>query len=96
MFENEVPSAQRIKANFVTNLWSWANLHSVDNTHSVVDFLHGWGVGSFFFWVIFFSFVVVLCSSALLYMTRVFQGSSVFVPLFWFVYKIAFYRSKKK
>ena len=44
----------------------------------------------------FFSFVVVLCSSALLYMTRVFQGSSVFVPLFWFVDKIAFYRSKKK
>ena len=39
VFENEVPSAQRLKANFVTNLWSWANLHSEDNTHSVVDFL---------------------------------------------------------
>ena len=38
VFENKVPSAQRIKDNFVTNLWSWANLHSVDNTHSVVDF----------------------------------------------------------
>ena len=38
VFENEVPSAQRIKANFVTNLWSWANLFSVDNTHSVIDF----------------------------------------------------------
>ena len=38
VFDNEVPSAQRIKANFVTNLWSWANLHSVDNTHSLVDF----------------------------------------------------------
>ena len=38
VFENEVPSAQRIKANFVTNLWTWANLYSVDNTHSVIDF----------------------------------------------------------
>ena len=38
VFDNEVPSAQRIKANFVTNLWTWANLHSVDHTHSVVDF----------------------------------------------------------
>ena len=39
VFENEVPSAQILKANFVTTLWSWANLHSEDNTHSVVDFL---------------------------------------------------------
>ena len=39
VFENEVPTAQRIKANFVTNLWSWANLHSAINIHSVVDFL---------------------------------------------------------
>ena len=39
VFENEVPNAQRTKASFVTNLWSWANLHSDDYTHSVVDFL---------------------------------------------------------
>ena len=39
VFENKVPSAQRIKANFVSNLWTWANLYSVDNTHSVLDFL---------------------------------------------------------
>ena len=39
VFENEVPNAQRTKASFVTNLWSWANLHSDDHTHSVVDFL---------------------------------------------------------
>ena len=39
VFENEVPSAQRIKANFVFNLCSWANMYSVDNTHSVLDFL---------------------------------------------------------
>ena len=37
-FENEVPSAQRIKVNFVSNLWTWANLYSVDNAHSVLDF----------------------------------------------------------
>ena len=39
VFENEVPSAQRLKANIVTNLWSWANLNSEDYSHSVVDFL---------------------------------------------------------
>ena len=39
VFENEVPNAQRTKASFVTNLWSWANLHSADYTHSAVDFL---------------------------------------------------------
>ena len=39
VFENEVTSAQRIKANFVTNLWSWANLYCVDNTNSALDFL---------------------------------------------------------
>ena len=38
VFENEVPSTQRIKANFVTNLWTWANLYSVDNTQSVIEF----------------------------------------------------------
>ena len=44
VFENEVPSAQRIKANFVANLWAWANLNSDDNTHSVVDFLTWLGI----------------------------------------------------
>ena len=39
VFENEVSSVQRIKANFVSNLWTWANLHSVDTTHSVLNFL---------------------------------------------------------
>ena len=55
VFENEVPSAQRIKANFVTNLWTLANLYSVDNTHAVIDFLHGWGVGSFLVGFVFFA-----------------------------------------
>ena len=32
VFENEVPSVQKIKANFVTNLWFWAKLNSVDNS----------------------------------------------------------------
>ena len=39
VFENEVTSAQRIKINFVSNLWTWANLYSKDNTNSVLDFL---------------------------------------------------------
>ena len=39
LFETEVISVQRIKANFVTNLWTWANLYSVDNTNFVLDFL---------------------------------------------------------
>ena len=39
VFENEVTSAQRIKANFVSNLWTWANLYSVDDTNFVLDFL---------------------------------------------------------
>ena len=39
VFENEVSSVQRIIANFVSNLWTWANLYSVDNTHPVLDFL---------------------------------------------------------
>ena len=38
-FENGVTSAQRIKFNFVSNLWTWANLYSNDNTNSVLDFL---------------------------------------------------------
>ena len=39
VFDNEVTSVQRIKVNFVTNLWTWANLYSVDNTNFVLDFL---------------------------------------------------------
>ena len=39
MFENEVTFAQRIKANFLSNLWTWENLYSVDNTNSLLDFL---------------------------------------------------------
>ena len=39
VFENEAPSAQKIKVNFVSNLWSWANLHSGVHSHSVLDFL---------------------------------------------------------
>ena len=39
VFENEVHSAQRIKANSVSNLWTWANMYSNANAHSVIDFL---------------------------------------------------------
>ena len=43
----------------------------------------------------FFSFVVVLCSSALLYMTRVFQSSSVLFPSFGSFIKLLFIDQKK-
>ena len=39
VFENEVYSSQRIKANFVSNLWTWANLYSDANSHAVLNFL---------------------------------------------------------
>ena len=38
-FENGVSSAQRIKVTFLSNLWSWANMSSVDNTYSLLDVL---------------------------------------------------------
>ena len=38
-FENEGTNDQKIKANFVTNLWAWANGFMEDKTNSVVDFL---------------------------------------------------------
>ena len=31
VFENEVPSAHRMKSFFLFSLWSWAKLYSVDN-----------------------------------------------------------------
>ena len=39
MFENEVYSSQRIKANFVSNLGTWANLYSDAYSLAVLDFL---------------------------------------------------------
>ena len=39
VFKNGVTSAQRTKANFFSNLWTWANLHSVNNMNSLLDFL---------------------------------------------------------
>ena len=39
VFENEVLFAQKIKAKFLSNLWNWANLYSVNNTNSLLDFL---------------------------------------------------------
>ena len=37
-FENDVTSSQRTKTTFLSNLLSWANLCSVDNTNSFLDF----------------------------------------------------------
>ena len=39
VFENKSPNDQKIKANFVTNLWAWANMLREDKTKSIVDFL---------------------------------------------------------
>ena len=39
VFDNEVTKAQKIKANFLSNLWNWTNLYSVVNMTSIVDFL---------------------------------------------------------
>ena len=38
-FENESTNDQKIKANFVTNLWAWANVFREDKTNSVVEFI---------------------------------------------------------
>ena len=38
-FENETPSALRMKSSFLFTLWSWAKLYSVDNLNSLVEFL---------------------------------------------------------
>ena len=39
VFENEGTTDQKIKANFVTNLWAWANMYREDKTNFVVEFL---------------------------------------------------------
>ena len=39
VFGNEGTTDQKIKANFVTNLWAWANVYRDDKTNSVVEFL---------------------------------------------------------
>ena len=38
-FENEAPSAHRMKSTFLFTLWSWAKLYSADNLDSLVEFL---------------------------------------------------------
>ena len=38
-FDNEIPSAFRMKSSFLFTLWSWAKMFSVDNLSSLVDFL---------------------------------------------------------
>ena len=38
-FEDVAPSNHGLKITFLCTLWSWANLCSVDNTDSLVDFL---------------------------------------------------------
>ena len=47
VFENESTTDQKIKANFVSNLWAWANVYRDDKTNSVVEFLTWLGSSSF-------------------------------------------------
>ena len=56
VFENRATSDQRTKVIFLSNLWSWANIHSVDNTNSLVNFL-AWLECRWFVFC-FFSFLV--------------------------------------
>ena len=44
VFEDVAPSAHRMKITFLCTLWSRANLCSVDNSDSLVDFLGVVGV----------------------------------------------------
>ena len=39
VFENEAPSAHRMKSFFLFSLWGWAKVYSVDNSNSLVGFL---------------------------------------------------------
>ena len=39
VFENEVPSAHRMKSLFLFSLWSWAKVYNFDNFNSLVEFL---------------------------------------------------------
>ena len=97
VFENEVSFAQRTKTTFLSNLWSRANLYSVDKTNSLVDFLSWMGVGRIVgfllgpvgFLLLFFFFLSP--SGFLLYTLSVLLGTS----WFFFYQYIAFYRSKK-
>ena len=83
VFENEVTFAQRIRANFVTNLWTWANLYRIDNMNSVLDFLTCWGVGRVFGfvpdWICWLPFVHDLCT----------------LGNFFYLYNICFFLIKK-
>ena len=38
VFENKATVDQRTKVIFLSNLWSWTNMHSVYNMNSLVDF----------------------------------------------------------
>ena len=47
VFDNGVTNAQKIKSNFLSNLWNWTNLYSVVNSNSLWIFWLGLGVGGF-------------------------------------------------
>ena len=72
VFDNGITNAQKIKLNFLSNLWNWTILYSVVNMNSFVDFL-AWlgcrwfcmlfvGVGRFFFGPFWFPLVHFPCT----------------------------------
>ena len=81
-FENGIFSTQKIKAKFLNNLWIWANLYSVDNTNSLLDFLTWLGVGR-----VFLTCFLFLPFGSLLYTSSVLFGTFGF----FFDLYIAFY-----
>ena len=38
-FKNKAPFVHKMNSNFLSILWSWANLYSVDSTSYLLDFL---------------------------------------------------------
>ena len=44
VFENEAPSAHRMKSFFLFTLWSWAKVYMVDNVDTLVGFLSWMGL----------------------------------------------------
>ena len=91
VFENGVTSAQRIKANFLSNLWTWENLYSVDKMNYFLDFLTWLGegrvLGSVFGLVDFLQLFSCCCfclspSGSLLYTSNILLGTSWFFLIF--------------
>ena len=54
-YDNEAFFAQRMKTTFINDLWFWFNVHNVDRSNSLMDFLTWFG-GCFSCFLIGFPF----------------------------------------